>query len=124
MNLTDEEREALVIARKARAFDTWEETKGIVECGYWHAAANRMYYACYYMTTALLIKNGFQASTHSGVIRLLGLHFVSTGIISKDLGRFYSKISIYRNDYQRQCDEKHSPWKQCISQHCLCPCQL
>lgn len=31
MNLTDEEREALVIARKARAFDTWEETKGIVE---------------------------------------------------------------------------------------------
>ena len=35
MNLTDEEREALVIARKARAFDTWEETKGIVECGYW-----------------------------------------------------------------------------------------
>ena len=92
MNLTDEERESLVIARKARAFDTWEETKGIVECGYWHAAANRMYYACYYMTTALLIKNGFQASTHSGVIRLLGLHFVSAGIISKDLGRFYSKL--------------------------------
>ena len=97
MNLTDEEREALVIARKARAFDTWEETKGIVECGYWHAAANRMYYACYYMTTALLIKNGFQASTHSGVIRLLGLHFVSTGIISKDLGRFY-RIVIDANE--------------------------
>ena len=66
--------------------------RSISECGYWHAAANRMYYACYYMTTALLIKNGFQASTHSGVIRLLGLHFVSTGIISKDLGRFYSKL--------------------------------
>ena len=38
------------------------------------------------------LKIGFQASTHSGVIRLLGLHFVSTGIISKDLGRFYSKL--------------------------------
>ena len=50
MNLTDEEREALVIARKGRAFETWEETKGIVACGYWHAAANRMYYVCYYMT--------------------------------------------------------------------------
>ena len=56
MNLTDEEREALVIARKARAFDTWEETKGIVECGYWHAAANRMYYACFYTVFVLLIK--------------------------------------------------------------------
>ena len=29
MNLTDEEREALVIARKARAFDTWEP---LIEC--------------------------------------------------------------------------------------------
>lgn len=39
MNLTDEEREALVIARKARAFDTWEETKGIVEL--WLLACGR-----------------------------------------------------------------------------------
>lgn len=80
------------MARTAKAFETWEEAKGIIHCGYWHAAANRMYYACYYMTTALLIKNGLQASTHSGVIRLLGLHFVSAGIISKELGRFYSKL--------------------------------
>ena len=56
MNLTDEEREAHVIARKARAFDTWEETLGIVECGYWHAAAYRMYYACFYTVFVLLIK--------------------------------------------------------------------
>lgn len=26
------------------------------------------------------------------MIRLLGLHFVSAGIISKELGRFYSKL--------------------------------
>ena len=34
----------------------------------------------------------FRSLRIRGVIRLLGLHFVSTGIISKDLGRFYSKL--------------------------------
>lgn len=43
MNLTDEEREVLVLARTVKAFETWEEAKGIIHCGYWHAAANRMY---------------------------------------------------------------------------------
>lgn len=43
MNLTDEEREALVLARTAKAFETWEEAKGIIHCGYWHAATNIRY---------------------------------------------------------------------------------
>ena len=90
--MTDEERNAIVLYRMENARRTLNEIADHCERGYWNTAINRMYYACYYMTTALLIKNGFQASTHSGVIRLLGLHFVSTGIISKDLGRFYSKL--------------------------------
>lgn len=54
--LTDNERKALVLNKVSRARETWVETKGIIEGGYWYAAANRMYYACYYMTSALLLK--------------------------------------------------------------------
>lgn len=92
MKLTEEERNSLVHNRVARAFETWEETKGIIRNSYWYAAANRMYYACFYMTTALLIKYGYSASTHAGVIRLFGLHFVSTGIVSREDGRLYSNV--------------------------------
>ena len=92
MNLTDEEREALVIARKARAFDTWEETKGIVECGYWHAAANRMYYACFHAVSALLIKNGIEVKSHMGIRQAFGLHFVKAGKVSLEYGRIFSRI--------------------------------
>lgn len=46
----------------------------------------------YYMTTALLIKQSYSASTHSGVIRLFGQYFVSTGIVSREMGRLYSKV--------------------------------
>lgn len=51
-----------------------------------------MYYACFYMTTALLMKRGYSASTHSGVIRLLGLHFVSTGMVDREIGKLYSNV--------------------------------
>lgn len=92
MKLTEEERDSLVHNRVVRAFETWEETKGIIQNGYWYAAANRMYYACFYMTTALLMKHGYSASTHSGVIRLFGLHFVSTGIVDREIGKLYSNV--------------------------------
>ena len=75
----------IVCYRRQKAHDLIHDVDVLIDNELWNSTVNRMYYACYYMTTALLIKNGFQASTHSGVIRLLGLHFVSTGIISKDL---------------------------------------
>ena len=90
--LTEEERKALVFNKVRRARETWQETKGIVESGYWYAAANRMYYACYYMTSALLLKNGYSAHTHGGIIGLFGLHFIKTGIVPNELGKFYSQL--------------------------------
>jgi putative uncharacterized protein (fragment) len=44
------------------------------------------------MTTALLMKRGYSASTHSGVIRLFGLHFVSTGMVDREIGKLYSNV--------------------------------
>ena len=90
--LSDEERKALVINKVKRSRETWLETKGIIENKYWYAAANRMYYACYYMVSALLLKNGQSSRTHGGTIGLFGLHFVKTKIVSAELGKFYSEL--------------------------------
>lgn len=84
MSLSDEERDAVVFYRIQKAKDTWKETEGIAQLGYWNSVINRLYYACYYMTSALLISNGHLAHTHGGVIRLFGLNFVANGIISKE----------------------------------------
>jgi uncharacterized protein (UPF0332 family) len=75
-----------------KAKETLREAKGIVPLQFWNAVANRLYYACYYMSSALLVHNGFSAQTHSGVIRLLGLNFVTKGIIPKQQAKFYSKL--------------------------------
>jgi hypothetical protein len=41
MNLTNEERNALVSIRMQKAKEALLETKGILELGYWRAASNR-----------------------------------------------------------------------------------
>jgi uncharacterized protein (UPF0332 family) len=92
MSLSNEEKSAVIYYRIQKAKDTLKEAQGIAQLGYWNAVTNRLYYACYYMTTALLIYNGHSAQTHAGVIRLFGLNFVAKGIISKDLSKFYSKL--------------------------------
>ena len=92
MTLSDEERKTLVEYHIQRANETWKETQEIIKSHLWYAAANRMYYACYYLTSALLISHGLSANTHAGIIRMLGMHFVSKGLLSNEMGYFYSRL--------------------------------
>jgi uncharacterized protein (UPF0332 family) len=92
MSLTDDERNAIVSFRLLKGLETLEEAKGIATLGYWNAVANRLYYACYYVTSALLIKNNYSAQTHRGIIHLLGMYFIKKGIVSQDSGKIYSKL--------------------------------
>ena len=92
MSLNSEERSAVVAYRVEKAKSTMIEAEGIANQGYWNAAANRLYYAAYYMVSALLIQNGFSAQSHSGVISLFSLHFVKTQKVSKEFGKTYSQL--------------------------------
>ena len=92
MTLSIENRNNIVNHRLQKAKETFKETKKNIEMELWHTAANRLYYACYYAVTALLIKNGYSAHTHSGVITLLNKHFVVEGIIGKEQSRLYGRI--------------------------------
>lgn len=92
MSLTEEERFAIISFRTEKAFQTLKEAKGIATLKFWNAVANRLYYSCYYITGALLVANNLSAQTHNGVIHLLGLHFIKTGLISKDAGKLYSRL--------------------------------
>jgi uncharacterized protein (UPF0332 family) len=117
MSLTDDERDAIVSFRLQKGMETLEEAKGIATLGYWNAVANRLYYACYYFTSALLIKNKYAAQTHRGIIHLLGMHFLKEGILSKDSGKFYSKLFELRQtgDYDDLFNLSESDVKPMIS---------
>ena len=92
MTLQQEDKNALIALRLQRAKETMEELKVNVQLGFWRIAANRLYYACFYAASALLIKNNLTAHTHSGVITQFGLHFVSTGLINKEQGKLLKQL--------------------------------
>ena len=90
--LDDDSRNALVEYRLERAYKTMEEAALLESQGYYNAAVNRLYYACYYATEALLLKNKIEAKSHAGVKAMLGLHFVSKGLIPVNIGKILSTL--------------------------------
>ena len=90
--LSPEHRVALIQYRFERAYKTLEEADYMRVGNYFNAAINRLYYACYYAAVALLIKHELNPGTHAGVKQMLGLHFVATGRLSRELGRCFSLL--------------------------------
>ena len=90
--LTDDNYVALSKYRQERAHETLAEIPYLSEQGYFNTAVNRLYYACYYAAVALLTKHHIKTGTHAGVKTMLGLHFVSKGLISKESGRAFTNL--------------------------------
>ncbi|HKM13185.1 MAG TPA: HEPN domain-containing protein [Bacteroidales bacterium] len=90
--LSDEHRMALVKYRLERAIKTLEEAKYMRKGNFFNAAVNRLYYACYYAVTALLLARNIEANTHSGVKTMLSFHFVRTGLLSLEDGATFSNL--------------------------------
>lgn len=97
-----QDRVSLVKYRLGRAAETISEVNELKMLGYYNTAVNRMYYACFYAAIALLVANGIEVKSHSGVRNALALHFVKPGIIPVEMGKFYSLIFAKRSsgDYE------------------------
>lgn len=106
--MNDKERQKLVKYRIKKARETFNEVGLHVENELWNTAVNRLYYACYYAVISLLIDKDIKAQTHSGVRQMFGLHFVKSGIIDKESGKFYTDIFDLRQtgDYDDYIDFK------------------
>lgn len=90
--LDEQSREALVKYRLDRADETLKEVEILARESHFNAAANRLYYACYYAVSALLVANGLNSQSHAGSKTLLGLHFVSKGLLSNEYGKTFSRL--------------------------------
>lgn len=78
--------------RISQAFETIEEVQSHINNKFWNTAINRMYYACYYAVTALLLKNNIHATSHAGVRQKFGEHFVKNGIFDRKLAKYFTEL--------------------------------
>ena len=84
------------------ANNTLKEVESHIQNGFYNMAVNRMYYACYYAASAILIANSVETKSHDGVRRMVGQELVLKGIIDAEYGRFYSQLFSKREtgDYE------------------------
>lgn len=90
--LDADNRRAIVNYRLERAYETLKEADYNTEGGYYNTAVNRLYYACYYAASALLLSREIDANTHNGVKTQLSMHFVRTNLLSLEHGATFSLL--------------------------------
>jgi uncharacterized protein (UPF0332 family) len=92
----DESRKAMVQYRLARASESIEDADMCANNGRYNLAINRLYYACYYAISALLLANKIECNTHKGLKSMFNLHFITTGKIDKIHSQTLSTLFGYR----------------------------
>lgn len=119
--LTEEQRRDIVRYRMENARKMLEEEKNHRSNGFFNTAVNRMYYACYYAATAMLISMGIEVKSHDGVRLNLGRHIVLEGRLSPELGRFYSRLFSKRStgDYDDFINHTLTTVDELLPQACL-----
>lgn len=64
-------------------------------------SVNRIYYACFYAVSAVLLQERFKFIKHSGVRAAFHKHLVRPGLVSRKNGQFYDELfeARQRGDY-------------------------
>ena len=83
--------------RIKRARETYQDAIYLHKIGSINSCVNRLYYAAFYATLALLLNKNIEVKSHSGVKQKLGEEFVRKGFISKDFAKVYGILSDYRH---------------------------
>lgn len=63
-------------------------------------AVSRAYYAIFHHASAMVLTKGIEARSHEGLVRLFNLHFIKTGVLSKQ----YSTILSHAQKAREEAD--------------------
>lgn len=105
--MKEEDTLSIIQYRMERAIETLEDAQFLLAN---HrspeSVVNRAYYAMFYASLALLFTVNQHSSKHGGVIALIDKHFVKTGDLPKEMGKFLHKAFDMRQsaDYEKDVD--------------------
>lgn len=96
-----QEQKTLIAYRLERARETLKEADVLLKHGHVNSYVNRLYYACFYAVSALLLTKDLSSVKHSGLRALFHREFVKPGIVSTELAELYDTLfrSRQKSDY-------------------------
>lgn len=92
MGLTDEERNDLIMYRLAKSEEVFQEALDVASMNHWNLTVNRLYYAVFHLCSAILLKDGHNARTNSGIIRMMMMHYVKTSLLTIKDGELITSL--------------------------------
>jgi uncharacterized protein (UPF0332 family) len=86
------ENDKLVSHRLQRAREALTDARILADACRWNPCVNRLYYACFYAVSALLIQEGLSSSRHTGLRSFFNRHFVKTDRVPKEKARVFNDL--------------------------------
>jgi uncharacterized protein (UPF0332 family) len=96
MNEINENMIEYIRYRLEKAEEVYQAACVLYEAQQWNSVINRLYYACFYSASALLLHRHVPAKTHSGVIGKFSEVVVRTGEVSTEEFKVYAKLLNWR----------------------------
>jgi uncharacterized protein (UPF0332 family) len=94
--VTKREIRAAIVEELTRSDETLREADVLQKNGLLHGAVSRLYYAVLHGVRALLLTEGLEPRSHDGALRLLGLHFVKTGVLTPQESHVFARLMKFR----------------------------
>ena len=107
------DKHSLIQYRLERCDETIEDARIAIDNNRLHNAENRIYYAIFYVVSALAIKYDFSTSKHWNLLAWFNKNFVKTNIIDKK----YS--ATYKNAFERRQEGDYDDFIDFGSPSCL-----
>jgi len=89
--VTAEER-SVIEYRMERALEAIDEAKMLFDAGHINSYINRLYYACFYAVSALLLTKDISTNKHGYLRSLLHREFVKPGLIPDEMGKHFDLL--------------------------------
>src|SRR5262247_3564149 len=92
---------SLVQYRLDRAREALTEAGLLLDSGHANTGVDRLYYACFYAVSALLLTKGRTATRHSSLRTLFHQHVIRPGLLPFRHGQLYYRLFVQRqrSDY-------------------------
>jgi len=92
------ETAALVRYRVAQAEESLQSAALLCRSNHLRSAVNRLYYACFYSVSALLLTEDRSSKRHSGISSRFGRYWIKPGHLPAEMGRFYHRLFEHRQE--------------------------
>lgn len=101
MNNKEENLKELVQYWLKKSQESLDAARDEMKAGRLSFSVNRIYYACFYAVSAVLLQEKFRFKKHSGVRAAFHQHLVKPGMVSLEHGKFYDELfeARQRGDY-------------------------